>query len=155
MPLARRVRSRSFQIKAWWRNFDGTAYFNGIHSPFKIKTLCKIGFIWPKFYPGRENGKKFLTLWEHCVLTFLWETFSLLHLETLSILIFKVAFALDSILKVYIFKCQNLTKVHTSWTKHFGQPQTLFVFNFPSWRISKVSSFVPNENRFQSLVILG
>lgn len=153
MPLARCVRSRSFQIKAQWWNFDG------ICSSFKIKTLCKIGFIWPKSYPGREYGKKFLTLLEHCVLTFLWETFSLLHLESLSILIFKVAFALDSILKGYIFKCHNLTKVHEELHElnktFWPASNTFFVFDFPSWRISKVSSFVPNENKFQSLVILG
>lgn len=125
MPLARCVRSRSFQIKAQWWNFDG------ICSSFKIKTLCKIGFIWPKSYPGREYGKKFLTLLEHCVLTFLWETFSLLHLESLSILIFKVAFALDSILKGYIFKCHNLTKVHEELhelNKTFWPASNTFLF---------------------------
>lgn len=77
-----------------------------------MKTLCKIGFIWPQFYSGRENGKKVLTILEHCVLTFLEEIVSLLHFETLFILILKFSFALDYILKGDIFKCHNLTKVH-------------------------------------------
>lgn len=73
---------------------------------------CKIGFICPKFYSGRENGKKVLTISEHCVLTSLEEIVSLLHFETLFNLILKVAFALDYILKGDIFKCHNLTEVH-------------------------------------------
>lgn len=64
------------------------------------------------FFSGIENGKKVLTILEHCVLTFLEEIISLLHFETLLFFLLAVDFALDFILKVVIFKCYNLTKVH-------------------------------------------
>ena len=59
MPLARRVRSRSFQIRARWRNFDGTAYLNGYAVLSKSKHFAKLGLFGHNFILEEKMGRKF------------------------------------------------------------------------------------------------